>query len=64
MSKNNQNVAITLVKSPIGCQPSHRATLKGLGLRRIRQTVEHRLTPEIQGMINKIQYLLNVEEKV
>jgi len=62
MSKTNAQVQITLVRSPIGRQPSHQATLKGLGLRKMHQKVVRQLTPELQGMINKISYMLKVEQ--
>jgi large subunit ribosomal protein L30 len=54
-------VKVTLTKSVIGRLESHRATVKGLGLRRMHQTVELQDTPAIRGMINKINYLLKVE---
>ncbi|MFT7228887.1 MAG: large subunit ribosomal protein L30 [Methylophilaceae bacterium] len=54
-------VKVTLTKSVIGRLESHRATVKGLGLRRMHQTVELQNTPAIRGMINKISYLLKVE---
>jgi large subunit ribosomal protein L30 len=56
-------VRITLVKSPVGRLPSHRDTVRGLGLRKIRQTVEHELTPQIAGMIATVRYLLDVEQE-
>jgi large subunit ribosomal protein L30 len=55
-------VKITLKKSPIGRKPNHRATVKALGLRKLNQTVEKELNPMIQGMINTVDYLLEVEE--
>ncbi len=55
-------VQITLVKSGIGRKPSHRATVRSLGLRKIRQTVQHELTPQIAGMIASVDYLLDVKE--
>jgi large subunit ribosomal protein L30 len=55
-------VKITLVRSKHGRLASHKACVAGLGLRRIRQTVEVIDTPENRGMINKVRYLLNVEE--
>ena len=58
---NPQTVKIQLVRSPIGCQQSHRATVRGLGLKRINHTVELQDTPAIRGMINKVNYLLKVE---
>ena len=54
-------VKVTLTKSVIGRLESHRATVKGLGLRRMHQTVELQDTPAVRGMINKINYLLKVE---
>ena len=54
-------VKVTLVKSVIGRIQSHRATVTGLGLRRMHHTVELQDTPAIRGMINKINYLLKVE---
>ena len=53
---------VTLVKSTNGRLKNHKACVRGLGLRRIRHTVEVAATPENQGMINKVSYLLNVEE--
>ena len=57
-----KKVSITLIKSPIGRQPSHKATVTGLGLRKIRDTVELEDTPSVRGMINKVSYLLAVAE--
>lgn len=53
---------ITLVKSPIGSIPNHRANLRGLGLSRINQQVSREDTPCIRGMINKVRHLVRVEE--
>ncbi|MDA3806669.1 50S ribosomal protein L30 [Thiomicrorhabdus arctica] len=55
-------VTVTLVKSTIGRLPNHRACVSGLGLRRMHQTVSVIDTPENRGMINKVHYLLKVEE--
>jgi large subunit ribosomal protein L30 len=55
-----QTVKIQLVRSPIGMKESHRATVRGLGLRKIRSTSELVDTPEVRGMINKISYLVRV----
>ncbi len=60
MAKAN-TVKVTLIKSVIGRLESHRATVKGLGLRRMHHTVELQDTPAIRGMINKVNYLLKVE---
>ena len=54
-------VSVTLVKSFNGRLPSHRATIAGLGLKRINHTVELQDTAEVRGMINKVSYLLRVE---
>jgi len=53
---------VTLIKSKHGRLKAHRACVTGLGLRRIRHTVEVIDTPENRGMINKISYLLRVED--
>ncbi len=55
-----QKVTVQLVRSPIGCKESHRGTVRGLGLRKIRSTSELVDTPEVRGMINKISYLVKV----
>ena len=54
-------VSVTLVKSFYGRLPKHRATVTGLGLKRINHTVVLEDTPEVRGMINKVSYLLKVE---
>ena len=56
-----KKIKVTLVKSLIGTIESHRACVRGLGLRHREHTVEVLDTPENRGMINKISYLLNVE---
>jgi large subunit ribosomal protein L30 len=56
-------VSVTLVKSFHGRLPSHRATVTGLGLKRINHTVELVDTLEVRGMINKISYLLKIENQ-
>ncbi len=53
-------IEITQVKSSIGRLPSHRGTLRALGLKRIRHTVVHEDTPVIRGMVKNIAYLLEV----
>ncbi|AYD39270.1 50S ribosomal protein L30 [Clostridium fermenticellae] len=55
-------IKITLSKSLIGRKKDHIATVNALGLKKIGKTVEHEDTPQIRGMINKVSYLLNVEE--
>ncbi|MCK5829155.1 MAG: 50S ribosomal protein L30 [Methylococcales bacterium] len=58
----NKLLNVTMTKSKIGRLRSHQECLKGLGLRKIRQTVDVIDTPENRGMINKISYMLKVEE--
>jgi large subunit ribosomal protein L30 len=53
---------ITQLRSTIGCKQNQRATLKSLGLRKIRQTVEKPDTPQIRGMILTVRHLVTVEE--
>jgi large subunit ribosomal protein L30 len=57
----DKKVKVTLVKSVIGTKQSHRATVRGLGLRRLNHTVELQDTPEVRGMINKVSYLVKAE---
>jgi large subunit ribosomal protein L30 len=56
-----KKVKITQVKSRIGSNPSQRATLDALGLKKLNKSVEHNLTPQIEGMIRKIKHLIKVE---
>ena len=58
---DNKTVKVTLVKSLIGRIESHKACARGLGLKKIRQSVEVIDTPENRGMINKISCLLKCE---
>lgn len=57
-----KELKVTLVKSRFGRLRNHRACVAGLGLRKIRQTVTVPDTPENRGMIDKVSYLLSVEE--
>jgi large subunit ribosomal protein L30 len=52
---------VTLVKSPIGTRESHRATVLGLGLKKLHQSRTLEDTPAVRGMINKVSYLVRVE---
>ncbi|MCS6928980.1 MAG: 50S ribosomal protein L30 [Saprospiraceae bacterium] len=52
---------ITLVRSPIDCSKRQKATVEALGLRKMHQTVEHNDTPQIRGMIRKVQHLVQVQ---
>jgi large subunit ribosomal protein L30 len=55
-------LAVTQVRSSIGTQQRHRGTLRALGLRRIGQTVEHEDSPQLQGMIRLVNWLVRVEK--
>ncbi len=59
---NQKQLKVTLNKSRFGRLKSHKACIAGLGLRKIRQTVTVLDTPENRGMINKVSYLVSVEE--
>jgi len=59
---NPKELKVTLVKSKHGRLKSHKACIAGLGLRKIHQTVSVQDTPENRGMINRISYLVSVEE--
>ena len=58
----NKELKVTLLKSIIGRLKSHQACVRGLGLRRTHHTVTVIDTPENRGMINKVSYMLSVEE--
>ena len=63
MAKNDaKKIKVTLLKSPFGQLQSHKDTVRGLGLRRRHHTVEVEDTPAVRGMINKISYMLRIEE--
>jgi large subunit ribosomal protein L30 len=57
----DKKIRVTLVKSTNGCKAAHRATVRGLGLRRLHQTVELKDTPQVRGMINRVNYLVRLE---
>ena len=57
-----KQLKVTLIKSKYGRLKSHKACVAGLGLRKIHQTVTVIDTPENRGMINRVSYLLSVEE--
>ena len=59
MAKNT--IKVTLTSSPISRIKAHKACVAGLGLRKIRQTVEVEDTPAVRGMINKVSYMVKVE---
>lgn len=56
-----KKIKVTLTKSTNGRLESHKACVRGLGLRRINHTVEVEDTPSVRGMINKVSYLVRVE---
>ena len=57
----DKKIKVTLVKSTNGCKAGHRATVRGLGLRRLNQTVELDDTPAVRGMIKRVSYLVRIE---
>ncbi|GAA0354539.1 50S ribosomal protein L30 [Morganella psychrotolerans] len=57
-----KTIKITQIRSSIGRLPKHKATLVGLGLRHIGHTVEREDTPAVRGMVNRISYMVKVEE--
>jgi len=56
------DLKVTLIKSAAGRLKKHRACVRGLGLRRTNHSVLVKDTPENRGMINKVSYMLSVEE--
>jgi len=58
----DKTVKVTLLKSPIGALKKHKACLTGLGLRKVRHTVEVEDTPSVRGMINKVSHMVEVAE--
>jgi len=57
-----KKVKVTLVRSTIGIGRVHQACVRGLGLRRIRHSVELEDTPSVRGMINKVSYMVKCED--
>lgn len=57
----DKTIKVTLVKGLMGTKQDHRATVRGLGLRRRNHTVELQDTPAVRGMINKVSYLVKCE---
>jgi len=58
---SDKKIKVTLVKSIIGTKQDHRATVRGLGLRKLNSSSELEDTPAVRGMIQKVQYLVKVE---
>ena len=59
---SSKTIRLTLLKSRFGRTPGHAQCASGLGLRRRHQTVDVKDTPENRGMIEKIRYMLQIEE--
>lgn len=57
----DKKIKVKLVKSIIGTKQDHRATVRGLGLKKLNSVSELEDTPAVRGMINKVQYLVKVE---
>lgn len=57
-----KKIKVTQTKSTIGRLKAHKACIRGLGLRKINHTVEVEDTPAVRGMINKVSYMVSVEE--
>ena len=62
MAAKTTKLNVTLRRSLIGEKPKNRATVRGLGLRRINQMVEHDDTDTIRGMLHKVKHLVEVVE--
>lgn len=58
---SDKKIKVTLIKSVIGTKQDHRATVRGLGLRRINHSVELQDTPAVRGMVRKVAYLVKCE---
>ncbi len=59
---SGKTLRVTWIRSSIGYTKEQKATVKALGLRRLHQTVEHKDTPALRGMLNKIIHMLKIEE--
>ena len=57
-----KTLRVTLIRSAIGYQKDQKATVRALGLRRLHQTVEHKDTPALRGMLTKVIHLIKIEE--
>jgi len=57
-----KTIKVTLVRSPIGYPKQQKATVRALGFHHLHQTVEHKDTPVIRGMLDKVVHLIKVEE--
>lgn len=59
---SEKQVKIKLIRSPIGRLPSHKATVRALGLRKMNAERIHKLTPTVAGMVKKVEYMLHIED--
>lgn len=57
-----KTIKVTLVRSPIGYPEPQKATVRALGLHRMHQTVEHKDTPALRGMLAKVIHMIRIEE--
>ncbi|KAF0106223.1 MAG: large subunit ribosomal protein L30 [Anaerolineaceae bacterium] len=61
-ASEGKTIKVTLVRSAIGYPKPQKATVRALGLRRLNQTVEHKDTPALRGMLAKVVHLIRIEE--
>ena len=61
-AKQTKKIRVTLVRSVIGTKQSHRATVRGLGLRWLNDSAELEDTPAVRGMVNKVAYMVKAAE--
>ncbi|MEM7180103.1 MAG: 50S ribosomal protein L30 [Spirochaetota bacterium] len=57
-----EEIKVTQIKSTIGSKPEHRKTMQALGLRKIGSTRTHKRSPQIDGMVRKVSFLVKVEK--
>jgi large subunit ribosomal protein L30 len=57
-----KKIKVKLLRSVAGCKQGHRETVRGLGLKRINDVAELTDTPEVRGMINRVNYLVRIED--
>ena len=60
--KKAKQISVTLVRSSAGALPRHRECIRGLGLKKINHTVVLEDTPSVRGMVNKVEYMVRVEQ--
>jgi large subunit ribosomal protein L30 len=57
-----KKIKVKLIKSTAGCKQEHRDTVRGLGLKKMNHVSELNDTPEVRGMINRVNYLVRIED--